>query len=186
MKEPAGPMVKEIFPKHPDDALEMMMTQYGTTVLRSAYFYTGDRHLAEDMSQEAFLRAYRGWPKFRGTSSVKTWLIKITINVCRDRLGLKMSGEEPTDPQTLETARSFHVEEEALNKLARSELLQHVMKLPMAFQEALYLYYYLDMSTREMAESLALPEGTVRGRLHRAREQLGNLLTREERNHEGA
>lgn len=186
MKVPAGPIDKERYPEQPNEALEMMMKHYGTAVLRSAFFYTGDRHLAEDMSQEAFLRAYRSWGKFRGSSSVKTWLMKITINVCRDRLGLKMSGEEPTDPQTLTTSRVVHVEDEALRKLERSEILRYVMMLPLTHQEVLYLYYYLELSTREIADSLSVPEGTVRGRLHRAREQLGALLNREENKHERA
>lgn len=179
MTEPAGPIQQESFSANPDEALEMMMKLYGNIVLRSAFFYTGDRHLAEDISQETFIRAYRGWSKFRGGSSVKTWLIKIAINVSKDRLGLKMSDEQPTDPSMLESGRTMSVEEEALGKLAKSEVLQYVLKLPQAHQEVLYLYYYLDMGTREIAELLQSPDGTVRARLHRAREQLGELMAKD-------
>ncbi|MFD0959656.1 RNA polymerase sigma factor [Paenibacillus chungangensis] len=85
---PAGMNMKkkEAFPKQPADALELLMEAYGAMVMRIAYFYTGDRHLAEDISQEVFLRAYRGWSSFRGDSSVKTWLTTIAVNVCRDKI----------------------------------------------------------------------------------------------------
>lgn len=179
MVEPAGPIERESFPNNADEALEQLMNQFGTIVLRTAYFYTGDRYLAEDVSQETFIRAYRGWSGFRGGSSVKTWLMRIAMNVCKDKLGARMTSEQPTDPGTLESGRTLNVEDEALGRLAQSEILRHVLKLPQQQQEAIYLYYYLDMSTREIAEALSSPEGTVRGRLHRAREQLGQIMTEE-------
>lgn len=180
MTEPAGPMNKERLSANADEALEQMMKLYGTKVLRTAYFYTGDRYLAEDVSQETFIRAYRGWAKFRSGSSVLTWLIRIAVNVCKDKLGLKMSAEQPTDPGTLESGATWHVEDDALRRLTGSEVLQYVLALQLPYREVLHLYYYLDMTTREIAESLALPEGTVRARLHRAREQLGHIMTKEE------
>lgn len=179
MTVPAGPKLKQSYSDDPARALEQLMDEYGQTVLRSAYFYTGDRHLAEDISQETFLRAYRSWTKFRGDSSVRTWLIKITVNVCRDKLGLKMSSEQPTDPTELQGGRTFHTETEALNRLTQSEILKYVLELEMPYQEVLYMYYYLDLTTREIAEACGMPEGTVRGRLHRARVRLSRLIDKE-------
>ena len=179
MIKPAGLNTRDSFSQEPSQALERMMELYGTSVLRTAYFYMGDRHLAEDISQEVFLRAYRNWLKFRGNSQVKTWLTSITINVCRDKLGLKMSTEEPTDPSLLDLNHTVSVEREVLERLKNSEMLQHVMKLPKLYQEILYLYYYLDFSTPEIAEATLSTEGTVRTRLHRARELLGQELKKE-------
>jgi RNA polymerase sigma-70 factor (ECF subfamily) len=157
-----------------------MMDRYGTAVLRTAYFYLGDRHLAEDASQEAFLRAYRHWPRFQGKSRVHTWLTRIVINVCRDKMRLKRtSAEEPTDPIELKGTPRISVEEEALARLSRTVILQQVLKLPAHYHEVLYLYYYLEFSTKEIAEVIDLPEGTVRGRLHRARQLLGERLREE-------
>ncbi|GBG07542.1 RNA polymerase subunit sigma [Paenibacillus agaridevorans] len=170
----------ENIPRDPDAALELLMNRFGSTVMRTAYFYTGDRHLAEDISQETFLRAYRKWTSFRGDSSVQTWLTTITVNVCRDKMGVRMFAEQPTDPVRMDRGRTISVEEEALEKFEKSEVLRYVLQLSMPYQEALYLYYYLDLGTKEIAEAIGVPEGTVRNRLHRAREALAKEMKKEE------
>lgn len=179
MARPAGPNDKSRFPSEPSLALEQFMNEYGTSIMRTAYFYLGDRHLAEDVSQEVFLRAFRYRTSFRGESSVKTWLTKIAINACRDKLGLKMTQEQPTDPLLLESSVLRNVEEEAMERLDQTTILKYIAKLPVHYHEVIYLYYYLDLGTREIAEATGAPEGTVRGRLHRARELLGEYLIKE-------
>ena len=175
----AGRIDREGFSKDPSEALEQLMTLYGNDVLRTATFYLQDRHMAEDVCQEVFLRAYRNWPSFRGDSKVKTWLTRIAINLCRDKAGLKMNTERPAPPEKLVSGVSISVEEEVLRRVGSTLIFKHVLKLPQIYQEALYLYYYLDMNTREIAEATEASEGTVRGRLHRARQQLENDLRRE-------
>jgi RNA polymerase sigma-70 factor (ECF subfamily) len=161
------------------------MDEYGAIVMRTAYFYTGDLHLAEDISQEAFLRAYRKWASFRGDSSAKTWLTSIAVNVCRDKMGARMFTEQPTDPSRMDRGRTFSVEEEAMERLRKSEVLQHLLRLPLPYQEAIYLYYYMDFNTREIADATSTPEGTVRNRLHRAREMLAREMKKEETDDDG-
>ncbi|REE67592.1 RNA polymerase sigma-70 factor (ECF subfamily) [Paenibacillus taihuensis] len=177
--KPAGLRHKDEFAKDPAQALEQLMDAFGSIVIRTAYFYTGDAHLAEDISQEVFLRVYRKWTTFRGDSAVKTWMTTITVNVCRDKIGVRMFTEQPTEPSKLELGRTISVEEEALERLAKSEVLQHVLRLPLLYQEALYLYYYADLGIREISEATNTPEGTVRGRLHRAREMLAREIDKE-------
>lgn len=177
--KPAGWKDKDDFSADPAEALEQLMERYGQAVMRTAYFYTGDRHLAEDISQEAFLRAFRSWSSFRGDSAVKTWLTTIAVNLCRDKMGVRMFGEQPTDLSRVEQGRAMSVEDEVMERLKKSEVLQHVLRLGLPFQEVLYLYYYLDYSTRDIAEATATPEGTVRNRLHRAREALARVMKKE-------
>jgi RNA polymerase sigma-70 factor (ECF subfamily) len=177
--KPAGQEEKENFSKDPSKALEEIMSRYGTMVLKTAYFYMRDLHIAEDMSQEVFVRAYRNWLSFRGDSSVKTWLTTITRNVCRDKLGLKMSSEEPMEIGLLHEAHDLNVEDVVMRRSGQSVVLKHVLNLPMPYHEVVYLYYYLDLSTRDIANAIKVPEGTIRGRLHRAREMLGDYLREE-------
>ena len=178
--KPAGTYTKMDFALNPTEALEELMDRFGSSVMRTAYFYTGDLHLAEDISQEAFLRAYRHWESFRGDSAVGTWLTTITVNLCRDKMGVRMFSEQPTDPSRMERGRTIGAEEEALVRLEKTELLRHLLELPLHYQEALYLYYYADLSTREIAEATSTPEGTVHNRLHRGREALSKAMTKEE------
>jgi RNA polymerase sigma-70 factor (ECF subfamily) len=177
--KPAGRMVREDISNDPSEALEEMMNLYGTTVLRTAFFYMKDRHLAEDVSQEVFIRAYRNWSNFRGDSSVITWLTRITINVCRDKAGVKAFTEQPTDPGMLVNNDPGSVEEEVLKRYSNTLIFKYILRLPQHYQEVLYLYYYLDLNTREIAEATTTAEGTVRGRLHRARQQLEDDLRKE-------
>jgi RNA polymerase sigma-70 factor (ECF subfamily) len=177
--KPAGRIVIEGFSKNPSEALEEMMTTYGTTVLRTAFFYMKDRHIAEDVSQEVFIKAYRKWSSFRGDSSVITWLTRITINVCRDKVQLKAYTEQPIDLGMLVNNHSGSVEDEVLTRLSKTLIFKHILELPQYYQEVLYLYYYLDLNTREIADATSTTEGTVRGRLHRAREQLKVSLSKE-------
>jgi len=85
----------------------------------------------------------------------------------------------------MERGRTFNVEEEVLRRLQKSEILRHLLCLSLPYQEVLYLYYYLDLSTREIAEATSSPEGSVRNRLHRAREALARELRKEETANEG-
>ena len=139
--EPAGLNETFQFSRDPSVALEHMMKTYGNAVIRTAYFYTGDRHLAEDISQEVFVRAYRYWRNFRGESSVKTWLTRITINLCRDRMQLRMSAEEPLDPATMHGVQTIDpnlpygmgapgTEEEVMRRWSQSEILRQLTGLP--------------------------------------------------------
>lgn len=182
--EPAGTKETDNLPKEPSAALEKLMTTYGSSVLRTAYFYMADRYLAEDVSQEVFIRAYRNWSNFRRDSHVLTWLTKITINLCKDRLRVMSSSEQPTDPLLLRLTEQLNVEEQALQRWRDTTILKHVMNLPAPYHEVIYLYYYLDLTTSEIAEATESPEGTVRGRLHRARELLAQLLKMEELAHD--
>jgi len=155
-----------------------LIDRYGNDVLRVSYLYLRDRQLAEDAFQEVYLKAYRKYKSFRGLSSEKTWLLRITVNVCKDMLrtswrkrmlpGLppEMASESP-GPERI----AFETDE-------YRRLREAVLALSPPLKDAVILYYYKSLDTAEIAKVLRIREGTVRNRLHRARHLLKRCLER--------
>ncbi|HYG60570.1 MAG TPA: sigma-70 family RNA polymerase sigma factor [Symbiobacteriaceae bacterium] len=170
-------------PADREAALELLMQEYGTKVLHLAYYYLKDRHLAEDVAQEVFIKAYKHWESFRGDSSPYTWLYKITVNLCRDKARSAwwrrlLPTEEPraTAGGSEQIAPEDSPEEAALKSDRADLLMQNVMKLSDAYREVVVLFYYQDLSTVEIAEITGQNENTVKTRLFRARAMLKELL----------
>jgi RNA polymerase sigma-70 factor (ECF subfamily) len=135
-----------------------------------------DVHRAEDAFQEVFIRVFKKYGGFKGESSEKTWLIRITVNVCKDMLrnGWLKNVVLPGDRKKEEADAGF--ETEVAEKDENRLLLKAVNDLPLGFREAVILYYYQDLDTAEIGRMLHIPQGTVRSRLHRAREILKEKL----------
>lgn len=155
--------------------LEQLMEQYGKKVLKLAYYHVRNRSDAEDILQEVFLRAYRGLPTFRGESSYYTWLYRITINLCRDymqknRWGRILPYQEAT---TDEQERLFEEAEGGW-------VFRRVMDLPVKYRTVIALYYFEDMSTKEIAQILKLTEPNVRVRLSRGKKLLKDIVCAQE------
>ncbi len=157
--------------------IEALMRTYGNDVLRTAYSYVKDHTAAEDCFQETFIKAYRNLDSFRGESSVKTWLIRITVNVCKDFL--KSSYQRHVVPMMdfEEDAIVSDNDFEEVENADRNEAIRKaVEELPENYREAVMCVYFNEMSLGEAAQALGVPEGTVKSRLARAREQLKKLL----------
>ena len=154
-----------------DQTIERLILQYQTLLLRLCFVQLQDRALAEDAVQETFLKAYRGFASFRGDSSEKTWLTRIAINTCRDfqRGGWFKHTDRRVTPEMLPIGAVQPDTEDLDLSLA-------VMKLPRKMREAIILYYYQDMSTEEIAETLGITQSSVSNRLRRSREKLRKLL----------
>ena len=154
-----------------DQTIERLILQYQTLLLRLCFVQLQDRALAEDAVQETFLKAYRGFASFRGDSSEKTWLTRIAINTCRDfqRGGWFKHTDRRVTPEMLPIGAVQPDTEDLDLSLA-------VMKLPRKMREAIILYYYQDMSTEEIAETLGIAQSSVSNRLRRSREKLRKLL----------
>lgn len=159
--------------------LERLVDAHGDDVLRLAFLYLRDRTQAEDLFQEVFLRAYTHADSFRGEAHPRTWLYRITINLCRDRLrsaGFRRLVVIGDDAVASLLPPVSNTEEEALAEFDREELLGAVLRLPPEFREVILLYYINEMDVREVAAALDLTEGTVKSRLHRARLKLRSML----------
>ena len=154
-----------------NERFERLVNQYQTSLLRTCYMYLRDREQAEDAVQETFFKAYRNFGTFRGESAEKTWLMKIAINTCRDmrRTGWFLHMDRRMTPEMLPDA-SVPFEE------IEEGLIVEVMNLPLRLREVVLLYYYQNMDTNEIAQTLGIARSSVSGRLQRARKKLREIL----------
>lgn len=141
--------------------------QYTRSMYRLAFSYCRNREDAEDVVQEVFLKLFRQEPEFPDEQKLRSWLLKVTANTCRDLLrspwrGRCCSLEEAAEPAVL-------MKEE-------SELLSAVLNLPAKYRGVTHLYYYEDYSVAEIAGILNVSESAVRMRLMRARKKLKEEL----------
>ena len=161
--------------KAPDPATEQSFTElvseYQTSLLRMCYLNLHDKGLAEDAVQETFVKAYRTLPSFRGESSLRTWLMRIAINTCRDMQRgswLKHISRTVTLDQLAEPSESFSEDAVAVN--------MEIARLPVKLRETVLLYYYQGMGIGEVAEALGIAVSSASERLKRAKETLRYAL----------
>ncbi len=145
--------------------------KYKDTVYRVALNFTGSAQDAEDAVQEALLRLYLSKERFEGDEHVKRWLIRVTLNYCKN-LARAASRRVPTPPEELALSVPFEAEEQIA-------LFTAVMSLPEKYRVPLYLFYYEEYSVREIARILELSETAVTTRLQRARQTLKAELVEE-------
>lgn len=158
IKEPA-PNAEQVFTE--------LVDTYQTSLLRMCYLNLQDTGLAEDAVQETFIKAYRALSSFRNESNLKTWLMKIAINTCRDMQRgswWKHMNRAVTLDQLNSPISPVSDDVIALN--------MEIAQLPMKLREVVLLYYYQDMTTEEIADALGIAPSTVSSRLNKAREKL--------------
>ncbi len=166
-----------------DYDLETLMRTYGNDVLRTAYMYVKDKFTAEDIFQDVFIKVNRGLGEFKGNSSIKTWIIRITINTCKDFIKSAYTRNVVPLMEFKEDAIVSEDDFEAIEKEeTRKEVRQAVMDLPEIYQEVVTCVYFQEMSITDASNALGLAEGTVKSRLSRAKEKLKEVLERRYKN----
>ncbi|MDF2950978.1 MAG: hypothetical protein K0S18_561 [Anaerocolumna sp.] len=159
--------------KQPVYHIETLMREYGNDVLRTAYMYVKDKHTAEDIFQDVFIKVNNKLHTFQGDSSIKTWIIRITINTCKDYL--KSAWNQKVIPMMEYQENTLPSEDHfsAVEKQEESQMIrQTVMKLPDKYKDIILCVYFQDMTISEAAKSLRIAEGTAKSRLSRAKERL--------------
>ncbi len=152
--------------------IEELIDLYGNYILRLCLMYLGDRHLAEDAFQETFIKAWSHRDRFRGESSVKTWLTHIAVNTCRDVL---RSGWFRTMRKSVSVDQLFNLAAKEQAE-ADTSVRDAVLRLPGIYREVIVLYYDQDMKIKEIAALLKLPINSVSTRLRRAKALLRKEL----------
>ncbi|MBQ8798768.1 MAG: sigma-70 family RNA polymerase sigma factor [Lachnospiraceae bacterium] len=160
--------------------LETLMRTYGNDVLRMAYSYVKDYDTAEDIFQEVFIKVNAKLSEFRGESSVKTWLLRITVNACKDYLksayNRKVTMFSEKEEENIPAA---DMAEKIERKQDGEKVREALLLLPEKYREVLVCLYFEERSVAETAKVLGLSEGTVKSRLSRAREKFRVILERE-------
>jgi RNA polymerase sigma-70 factor (ECF subfamily) len=152
-------------------AFEELVREYQADLFRFAWHLTRDRSLAEDVTQDAFLRAFRFFGTYRGDSRFSSWLLRICRNCAMD---------------ALRRERSFLSRSEAepaaaiVDPIARAELAAALASVSDDHREPFLLIEVFGLSYRETADVLGVRVGTVKSRMHRARQALCRSLAVED------
>lgn len=159
-----------MLPAEKDEKTEQLINEYGNHILRLCYLYVKDYHLAEDLTQETFIKVYQNLGMFKGESSEKTWITRIAINLCKNvRKKTWFQKERGIVPENQEEAvekDKFSEREDAMLVVAA------IQQLSPKIREVMILYYYEEWSVKEIAEFLNVKENAILLRLKRGRDRL--------------
>ena len=151
-----------------DEQFTPLAERYMDTVFRVAYSYLRCRDDADDVTQDVLIQLYKEDKAFESDAHIKNWLIRVTVNRCKNVLRTPWHRME--DIADYENSLTFEAPE-------CRELFDAVMALDKRYRMPVLLYYYEGYSQKEIAEMLSVPEETVRTRLFRARGKLKTTLT---------
>ena len=163
---------RQAFPPEPEDpsrTAERMLDEYGSSILRLAYSYLHNMSDAEDIVQETLIRYLRKPPCFAGKAHEKAWLLKVAVNLSKNKIKYNK-------------VRQADVLEETLAAEERPDLSfvwEAVKELKTPYREVIHLFYYEGYQAREIAMILNRKESTIRSDLRRGREQLRAILKEE-------
>jgi len=155
-----------------------IVRDYQDKIFRLAYSILEDRAAAEEAAQDALVRIWRGLPRFRGDSSLSTWIYAITRNTC-----LTAIGRRPPRTDSLEEPEPRREAERRMGTgwfaPAGPDLTALLDQLPAKYRQVVTLFYMQEKSYDEVASMLDLPVGTVKTYLFRARKSLAQAVARD-------
>lgn len=167
-------------------AFDLLVTKYQRKIFRLLSRLIRDQAELEDVAQEAFIKAYRALPNFRGDSAFYTWLYRIAINTAKNHLVSRGRRAPTTTEADIEEAETFddgdHLrdlntpESMLVTKQVGEAVNRAIDQLPEDLRTAIVLREIEGLSYEEIAESMSCPIGTVRSRIFRAREAIAQEL----------
>ena len=167
-------------------AFELLVSKYQRRLTRLLFRFVKDEHEVNDVAQEAFIKAYRALPNFRGDSAFYTWLYRIAINTAKNFL--VVNGRQPVIQGSLATDEGELLdlteqmpdyrtpETDLLNREIIQTVDAAVAGLPEELRQAITLREMEGLSYEEIAQTMNCPIGTVRSRIFRAREVIAKEL----------
>lgn len=171
-------LIEKSLTKTKEALFDELIRHYLKKVLRLVYLMVKDRSLAEDITQEVFLLAYKNLGKFRQESSMQTWVYRIAVNEAKKHLRSwsfrHLFFKSEVDIEVVEGAESA-----VLQNDLRARFAHLVMKLPHSYRQLIVLHYYEELSIEEIAVILDTSAGAIYTKMHRARQKLKALLEKE-------
>lgn len=164
-------LVKKLKRKE-EAAFEEIVTTYANRLYKVCYLILKDEKEAEDVVQETFIKVYKNIASFRGDSSLYTWIYKIALNISRDYVRKRME----TIPLKEEWIGEDGVEDKVESSINKDVLRECLNSLNPIYRECLVLFYFEDLSIKEISSILLESEGTIKSKLSRGRKLLRESL----------
>lgn len=158
------------------EAFKEIVTGYKKLVYNVIYNCIGRNSEASDLSQEAFIRVYRSLGSYNPEYRFATWLIKITINVCRDWITRNKNAPALWDAANEVRDSRSGPEEDFINRDELTRVRKAVSELPEKYRLPVVLFHQQGLSYKELEKVLGQPESIIKNRLYRARLMLRNQL----------
>jgi RNA polymerase sigma-70 factor (ECF subfamily) len=155
-----------------DEAIALLLPAFRRKVFGLAYSFLRDREAAEDVTQEVFIKVWRALPGFDGRASMSTWIYTIARNASLSALRARRPQSSLSDPEVMEAVESIAPAPADDVAAERTAILRLIDQLPMKQRQVIMLFYMVAHSHEEVASLLAMPVGTVKTLLHRARARL--------------
>jgi len=171
--------------KGDQEAFGEIVELFKDKVFQLCYRMLGNRHEAEDIAQEAFVRAYVNIHSFNQGRKFSTWLYRIATNLCIDRIRKKkpdyfldaeLAGTDGLTMYSQIAAEGKSPDSEVETMELQEIVQQEILRLPDKYRVIIVLRYIDDLSLNEISEVLDMPLGTVKTRIHRGREALRKQL----------
>lgn len=157
-------------------AFDLIVERHRRAVYQICYRFMGNHEDASDLSQEVFLRAFRGLGSFKGNAALGTWLHRIAVNVCLNRVSAKAPQTESIEERQFVDHRAESPTEQILRDERALRVRAAVSRLPAKQRAALILRTYKDMSHQEIASALGTSVGAAKANVFHALQNLKRLL----------
>jgi RNA polymerase sigma-70 factor, ECF subfamily len=157
-------------------AFDLVVARHQRAIYQLCYRFVPNHEDASDLTQDVFLRAYKGLRNFRGQSSLGTWLYRIGVNVCLNRVSAKALPTEPVDERHHVDTRSESAPDRLLRTERAGRVRAAIAQLPRKQRAALILRMYHDMAHHEIAEALGSSVGAVKANVFHALQNLKKII----------
>jgi RNA polymerase sigma-70 factor (ECF subfamily) len=157
-------------------AFDVIVLRHQRAVYQLCYRFVGNHEDAADLSQDVFVRAYRGLRNFRGQSSLTTWLYRIGVNVCLNRAAAKRPPSEPIDERQHVDTSSESPADRLLRAERAARVRAAIAELPPKQRAALILRIYHELSHQDIAAVLGSSVGAVKANVFHALQNLRKIL----------